>query len=499
MWRHVQTLRFKLAGLYLLVFGTILITVCYVLLDWTQTRLRADFDQRLQDAASTMFDKIEINSERSDLTSGNPLELVNPFRFPGYYFELRYENGQQAYRSSNLGQLELPWGPELAAAKNSESPIIITFSGDAAEKLIRNKAEVRLLTLYKELRPADGPSTPFYLQVAVNLRSVNEQMAALTRQFVSLIAGALLAGAVASWFVSKRSLEPIEKIRKIADQLSVQDMHQRFEQPRGRDEVAMMVETINRMLDRLHDAFQAQERFIAHASHELKTPLSVLLGEAQVIMQKHRSPEEYERFVASVQEEVRSLAQMIDSVLTLARAEAGLPITTADEVSLNEVVIEAVEGCQPLAKQREVRLVPHLMMPTGDEAPPVINGDGDLIRLLFVNLIRNAIRYTPVDQAVDISVAVGGPMATISVRDNGPGIPPEFIDRVFDRFFRVPEKVGGFKGVGLGLTIVRGIAQLHGGTAVATNRPTGGCEFIVRLPLAGKNPRMALKTSWQGD
>ncbi len=496
MWRHVRTLRFKLAGLYLLVFGAILTTVCVILLNISQENLRRDFDQRILDAASTMFDKIEINSERSDMTPGNPLELVNPFRFPGYYFELRYENGQQAYRSSNLGKLELPWSPEMAAAKSLESPVFVTLRDEDAEKLIGNPGgEVRLLTLFRELRQGDGPAAPFYLQVAVNRRKVNESMAGLTRLFSTLVAGALLVGAVASWFVSKRSLAPIEKIREIADQLSVQDMHQRFEQPRGRDEVALMVETINRMLDRLHDAFLAQERFIAHASHELKTPLSVLLGEAQVIMQKHRSPEEYQRFVASAQEEVRSLAQMIDSVLTLARAEAGLPITTSDEVHLNEVVIEAVENCQPIAKQREVRLVPHLAMPQGDEPPPTMMGDADLVRLMIVNLIRNAIRYSPADGAVDISIALTGPIAMISVRDQGPGIPAEYIDRVFDRFFRVPEKGSEFKGVGLGLTIVRGISQLHGGTAVATNRPTGGCEFIIRLPLAGPVPRLQMKAT----
>ncbi|HWL94833.1 MAG TPA: HAMP domain-containing sensor histidine kinase [Phycisphaerae bacterium] len=485
MWRHVQTLRFKLAGLYLLVFGAILAALCVVIFNISENNLRNDFDKGLQNAAEAVADKIQIEMESSDVPAGNPLELVSAFRFPGYYFEQRGEDGSVLARTQNLGSIDLPWDEAMAEARSLTAPVFVTVGGEKAEELIGNPGEVRLMTLYREPRVTEGrAASPFYLQVAVNTRFLKERIDALSRLFLILVPSGLMVAAVASWFVSGRALQPIEKIRHIAERLSVQDLSQRFEQPRGRDEVALMVETINKMLDRLHNSFQAQERFIGHASHELKTPLSVLLGEAQVLKQKRRQPEEYEQFVGSVQDEVRSLAQMVDSVLTLARAEAGLPMTTSDEVSVNEIVIDAVERCQPQAKQREVRIVPHLAMPQGEEPEPIAIGDGDLLRLMFVNLIRNAIRYSPPGRPVEIVVTVEGNQAIISVRDQGPGIPPEYIDRVFDRFFRVPEQGVDFKGVGLGLTIVRGIAQLHGGTAVAANRRQGGCEFIVRLPLA---------------
>src|SRR5690606_33142996 len=122
---------------------------------------------------------------------------------------------------------------------------------------------------YRESRSAESAAAPFYVQAAVNTRSLKESLADLQRQFLILVPGGLLVGAAASWFLAKRSLQPIEKIRQIAERLSVQDLSQRFEQPRGGDEVALMVQTINKMLDRLHDSFQAQERFIGHASHEL--------------------------------------------------------------------------------------------------------------------------------------------------------------------------------------------------------------------------------------
>jgi two-component system sensor histidine kinase TctE len=179
------------------------------------------------------------------------------------------------------------------------------------------------------------------------------------------------------------------------------------------------------------------------------------------------------------------LAQTVDSLLTLARAEAGIPSREVGEVNVNEMVMDAVEGCNPAATQREVHLVPVLALPESHEREPVVRGDGGLLRLMVANLIRNAIRYSPAGEAIDIAVCLEGDESVITVRDRGPGVPAEFVDRVFDRFFRAPDPHSSFKGVGLGLTIVRGVARLHGGDVAVANHPDGGSEFKVRLPLAG--------------
>jgi two-component system sensor histidine kinase KdpD len=153
-------------------------------------------------------------------------------------------------------------------------------------------------------------------------------------------------------------------------------------------------------------------------------------------------------------------------------------------VVVNEMVMDAVQRCGTAAAQREVRLVPELVMPQPDDPEPTVQGDGALLRLMLSNLIRNAIRYSPPDAPVDVTVALDGDSAVLTVRDRGPGIPAEFLDKVFDRFFRVADPKSSFKGVGLGLTIVRGVARLHGGTVQVRNHPGGGCEFTVRIPRA---------------
>ena len=241
------------------------------------------------------------------------------------------------------------------------------------------------------------------------------------------------------------------------------------------------------MLDRLASAFRAQERFIADASHELKTPLSIVLAEAQMLLQQERLPEEYDQFVANVQDQLRQLVRLVDSLLTLARADAGFPLAQLQPVPMNEIVMEAVERCEPLVRHREVRVVPMLAPPNEEGVEAVVSGDPALLRSVVDNLIRNAVRYSPADETVGIEVRLEVDHVMVSVRDRGPGIPSEETERVFDRFFHIPRGDEAAQGAGLGLAIARGVATLHHGTITATNRPEGGCEFALRLPLATAN------------
>jgi signal transduction histidine kinase len=209
-----------------------------------------------------------------------------------------------------------------------------------------------------------------------------------------------------------------------------------------------------------------------------------VLAEAQVLEQQARTAQEYDQFVASVQDQLRQLVRLVDSLLTLALADAGFSLAAARSVSMNEVVMEAVERCEPVARHREVRLVPILAPPAEDGIEAYVSGDSALLRAAIDNLIRNAVRYSPAEEAVEVEVGVAEQEVRVAIRDNGPGIPSDELDRVFDRFFHMPrgDEVG--QGAGLGLAIARGVATLHHGSISASNRASGGCEFTLRLPLA---------------
>ncbi|GAG52602.1 unnamed protein product, partial [marine sediment metagenome] len=223
--------------------------------------------------------------------------------------------------------------------------------------------------------------------------------------------------------LARRSLAPIGEIARQARDYTAAHLDRRIRTRPGGDEVAELTRVINEMLSRLEAAFRAQERFVADASHELKTPLSVMLAEAQVLLQQDRTPEEYDQFVASAQDQLRQLVRLVDSLLTLARADAGFPLAQVQPVSINEVVMEAVERCGLLARHREVRLVPTLAPLAEDGVEALVDGDPALLRATIDNLIRNAVRYSPVEGAVEVEVRVNDQEVDVAVRDNGPGIP----------------------------------------------------------------------------
>jgi two-component system OmpR family sensor kinase len=272
-------------------------------------------------------------------------------------------------------------------------------------------------------------------------------------------------------------------VAREARRLSAARLDRRLPIPSGRDEVVEMIRTLNDMLDRLQSAFDAQERFIANAAHELKTPVTHLLGQAQVLARQTRRPEEYDRFVSAVQEDMRHLATIVESLLLLARADAGLPLKSRTRVSINEVVTDVVERCHPYAAQREVQLEPALCPPTDEADEPEVEGDAELLVSMVGNLVRNAIRFSPPGERVEVVVERVDEQVRIAVRDRGPGIPDDQLPRLFERFYqaRNAERPGGS---GLGLSIARSVAKLHKGGIGVARRPGGGCEFEVTLPRA---------------
>jgi hypothetical protein len=482
MRQQLRTLRFKLAALNLLVFGIILSTLSVVVLAVRERRALADFDERLVDRAERMVESIQVKTAKPGLDPGQAADRprLNPFRFPGYFFQVRAADGFLLERSTNLGRQTLPFSDTARASRQAETPALETRTGAVARSLLGSDGEIRLLTLFHQAPEL----APFYLQVGCNLGPVKESIAELRRLFLFLLPLGLAAVGMASWLMARRSLAPIGRIARQARALTAARLDRRITEPPGRDEVAEMAVTINEMLDRLEAAFRSQERFIADASHELKTPITVLLGQAQVLTQHPRTAEEYGSFISSVQDEMRLMGKLVDSLLTLARADAGFPLAAKTPVSINEAVMDAVERCQALAREREVRLVPILAMPRPDEPEPDVEGDEALLGAMIENLVRNAIRHSPLRQAVEVKVTVGPSNVTIAVLDRGPGIPPEHLERVFERFYRVPGDQPVEEGTGLGLAIAKGVAQLHKGCITAANRPAGGCEFVSRLPLA---------------
>jgi signal transduction histidine kinase len=236
----------------------------------------------------------------------------------------------------------------------------------------------------------------------------------------------------------------------------------------------------------MRQAFEAQERFLSNISHELKTPIATLLVEAQTLDRTDMSKLGVQ-FVRSVEEEMRKLGKLVESFLTLTRVKDGKGLARAELVPINELVLDSVSYCSPMARQYAVKLKPELAA-SDDDVDAAISGDPELLRTMLDNLVRNAIRFSPESGSVIIISAVRGTEAVFEVRDQGSGLPPAMLNNAFDRFVQAPEEQKQGRGHGLGLTIAQAVAELHGGKITVRNVAEGGACFTLRLPLRGHDP-----------
>jgi signal transduction histidine kinase len=338
---------------------------------------------------------------------------------------------------------------------------------------------VRLVTIRKEL-PDDRA---IYVQGAAGMARLEQTIRTVRSLLFTVVFVSLVIAGITSWHMARRSLQPVADIVRQVRELTSDRLDRRIPVPHGNDEIAEMVRVVNEMLDRLGREFANQQRFISSVSHELKTPLAVLLGEAQAARRLGRDATDLDEFVGMVQQEAGRLVRIVDAFLILTRATSGAGPAVKVRTAIEDVVFEAVKRVQVLADEHGVRVVPTLDLP--DDGPEaVVAGDVDLLCSMVENLVRNAIRHNPSGSDVSVAVTVDDSHAHIAVSDCGLGIPVAQLPHIFDLF--QPASSDGRRAgkLGIGLSIAQSVARLHGGTITAVNREEGGCEFLVELPLA---------------
>jgi heavy metal sensor kinase len=277
----------------------------------------------------------------------------------------------------------------------------------------------------------------------------------------------------------RRALRPVDEIAGKASQISQHNLGERLPVPRTGDELERLSTSLNHMITRLDDAFQNSKRFVADASHELRTPLTVLSGELEVMAQdKELSAEKRER-LGSLLEEVERLVKIVERLFALSRLDAGEAQSEWVRFDLAALVASTADQMALLAEDRRIAV-------TCVAATPVmIEGDRARLKQVVVNLVDNAIKYTPEGGAVQIKVKSAGVRAVLEVSDTGAGLAPEDAAHVFDRFFRADKTRSRFPdGAGLGLAIVKSICNAHQGDVEVESSVGKGSCFRVRLPLA---------------
>jgi heavy metal sensor kinase len=319
---------------------------------------------------------------------------------------------------------------------------------------------------------------PYAIQVAAPLKEFHEALERF-RLILWLSVPLLLIGAtIGGYWISRRALKPVDQITTAAESISIRNLSDRLEVPDTADELQRLSETLNGMLARLNFSVQRISQFTADASHELRAPVSLIRTTAELAVSGGRTNDEYHEDMGQILAEAERTSHLIDSLLLLARADAGEDGLQSEPTDLATSVREAVDQGRSLAAEQSIELTSHI-----STDPAVVLGDGEALRRLVFILIDNATKYNAEGGWVQVALRIEDGQAVCTVSDSGIGIAPEDQKHVFDRFWRADKvRSRGAGGAGLGLSIARWIVERHRGTIEVRSEAGKGTTLTVKLP-----------------
>lgn len=476
------SLRLQLAAWYTIVFAALLLLTGAVFYQYLERSLEASVDTELQLRTQQLAGSLVLRNGTltlRDLTAALPgfgtatqgLEASSADVNQGALVRLLDAYGTLLGETPAFRALRVPAASVTQPLQGSPWQGTVLSTSDQ---------EVRL---YSRTLTAQGKS--------VAVIQVGESLATLHTLLHHLVAALLVVGflvlascAVGSYWLAARSFAPIQRLAETARKIKEGDSHQRVLVPPVRDEVQYLAVTLNEMLGSLDESLSRQRRFVADASHELRTPVAVIRNKVDVALLRPRSQDEYCMVLHTIHAETERLSHLVSDLLALARGDEGQARFEREAVRLDLLVESVVATADLLAQERGIRLsiqVPQPVTLIGDEAR--------LIQVMM-NLLDNAIRYTHPGGEVQVSLKATSSEAQLVVCDTGIGIAPEHVPHIFERFYRADptrRRTGG-SGTGLGLAIVAWIVRSHGGLVTASSQVGQGSCFTVTLPLTPQVP-----------
>ena len=376
-------------------------------------------------------------------------------------------NGTVLYRSNALDNQSLGGG-------------LVPGEGDGSsnERIVRLRDGSRVLTI-SHIHGMSGQD--FVIRVGYSLRPLRDRL----WQFVWLLVVALLvtillATITGQWIASK-AMSPIGLMADRAEGITANNLHDRLVVANPRDELGALAAVFNHLLERLEQSFQQLQHFTADAAHELRTPLASLRTVGEVALSETRSAEQYRDAISSILEETQRLNHTIDSLLLLARAEAGNSSAATENIALAPLTMEVSNMLSVLAEEKEIEL----LLQDEPHSHPAVYGDRSLLRVALINVLHNAIKFSPERGIVRIAFTMGDGLISITVADAGPGLREDEFDSVFERFYRGRGNSPNH-GNGLGLSIVKLIVERMGGSVRFDPAAEIGASVILQLPIASQ-------------
>jgi heavy metal sensor kinase len=322
-----------------------------------------------------------------------------------------------------------------------------------------------------DVRPVAGRG----VIIAESLREADKAVERVLVLLVLAVPAALLATALGGWLLARHALRPVARMTHRAQEIGIDRLSDRIPVPASHDEIEELGVTLNAMLDRLQHGLEDKHRLIADASHELRTPLAVMRTELDVSLRGDELGDEARAVLVSARDEVDRMSRSVDNLLTLAQVDEGRLGLLTTTVELRKVVEAAVDRLLPLAAAKDVTL-------ETEGASRPVTGDFQRLQQALTNFVENAIKFSHAGGRVTITAWDAGDESGVTVTDEGPGLPDDTGDRVFERFYRVDNGAGAPAGSGLGLAICREVAAAHGGRVWVDRAAPRGSSFSIALP-----------------
>lgn len=422
-----------------------------------------DLDTDLRYVAKRFFSALPADAQTVNWSDKARIQELLPLRHHLFLAEISTEEGQVLFSSDELANTRLPDLPP------AEEFTIATING----------RPMRIGEFHHQHR--------IVLRLATGMRAIREARADSLRGY--LIAGPIILAVVAAggWWIARRALRPIDSITASAEQITARRLDQRLPVPTANDELRRLTNVLNHMIDRLEGSFRQAMRFSSDASHELKTPLTIIRGELESALREGGFAPSQEKLIVNLLEETERLSRITEGLLLLSRADAGHLRVQRNPLDLAEILRDLLEDAEILAAPGEIAIEPHL------PEHAHIRGDNSFLRQLLLNLIDNAIKYNEPGGRVEVRLEREGDKWLVRVGNTGQAIRDTDAANLFDRFYRGDESRNGNRpGHGLGLSICREIARAHGGEVrLRISRP-GWTEFCLELPLDSPAPQPAV-------
>jgi heavy metal sensor kinase len=490
----IRSIRLRFIFWYILILAVTFSVFAFVLYFHVSSNLKGNLDDVLLTKADGIAASINTywETEKMDaLKHGarkNVFSKINNLNFLKVAKRWVEERSNDPDLMDIIVQIYKPDGELIAYSPNA--PARLSIPKEALHSLTKQKAsyEDRHVPVtedeYLDLRILQIPVSEegeiaYIVQVASPLSSIWATLKGLKLiLFILLPITVVLAGALAGEFLASITLKPLKNMIATARQITAENMSLRIAAPDTKDEIRQLAETFNDMLEKIQRVFISQKQFIQDVSHELRTPLTIMRGELEVALKRQRSLEEYRSTLMSSLDEIKKIGNLLENLLALARFDSSSAGLTKEFVEVSTIMRDILDDRGRLAQQKGIKI--EFVSQDGIILPL----DRDKIMRAFINILDNAIKYTPENGRISIEIIQEIASAIITITDTGIGIPEDDLPHIFDRFYQA-DKSRSSAGFGLGLSIAKSIIEAHEGSITVESIQHQGTTFLISLPMKG--------------